>query len=283
MRRSAYKNNGCQVTELQVEDTWIYSFSSTSAEPTKKLHKIFYFAGGGFRGVPTKQHWALCAEFSRQLPEYEINLVSYPLVPNTPATEAIPHLECLYRRWEHDAKEEGWTMTLMGDSSGGNIALVLGIYGATRWLADPKTPKCAVESIFAVCPAADLRHQNPEIDTKALKDPLLSRKTIEGVAAGWAGEWSLSDPRISPTLADLAVLQRANIKVDGVLGGYDVLAPEGAQFREKLAEVGVKGDWLVWEKQIHCFVLMFQYHFPEPAAGKDWIIEVLKANLVRSH
>lgn len=43
-----------------------------------------------------------------------------------------------------------------------------------------------------------------------------------------------SDPRISPALADLSVLRRANIKVDGVLGGYDVSSPEGLQFRKRL-------------------------------------------------
>jgi len=218
-----------------------------------------------------------------QLPSYSINLVSYPLVPNSPASHSIPHLERLYQNLEREAESSDCSITLMGDSAGGNIVLVLGIYAATRWLAAKQAGEgkkiCPVQNIFAICPATDLRHQHPEIDEKESKDPVLTRKIIEEVADAWRGDWELSDPRISPVLADLEVLKRAEIKVDGVVGGYDCLAPEGVQFRDKLAEIGIRGEWLEWERQMHCFVLMFQYHFHEPASAKDWILEVLRRNV----
>jgi len=278
--RTSHGSRICDVMEIRVEDTWIYSLTNLSCSTSQKKHKIYYFAGGGFRGGPTEQHWSFCEEMCTQLPEYEVNLVSYPLVPNSPAAHSLPHLERLYIRLEKEAIEQGVRITLMGDSAGGNIVLVLGIYAATRWLEDKANPNhtCPVKCIFAICPATDLRHQNSEIDAIERKDPLLSRKIIEEVATDWRGDMSASDPRISPVLAELSVLRRANIKVDGIIGGYDVLASEGLQFREKLAEAGVVGDWLHWEKQMHCFVLMFQYHLPEPAAAKDWILDVLRAN-----
>jgi acetyl esterase/lipase len=271
----------CEIKETFIADTWIYSYSCLTSElNTAKKHKIYYFSGGGFRGGPTKEHWTLCAELCTQLPDHEVNLVSYPLVPNSPAASSLPHLERLYEALKLEALEQGSWITLMGDSAGGNIVLVLGVYAATKWLEDAanKDRLCPVRCVFAICPATDLRHENIEIDAKESKDPLLSRKIIEEVAKGWYGEMSASDPRISPALADLSVLQQADIKVDGVLGGYDILAPEGVAFREKLLEVGVKGDWLEWEKQMHCFVLMFQYRLPEPSAAKDWILDVLRAN-----
>lgn len=217
-----------------------------------------------------------------QLPSYSINLVSYPLVPNSPASHSIPHLERFYQKIAREAESENCFLTLMGDSAGGNIVLVLGIYAARRWLEEKGNGgggDCVVRNIFAICPATDLRHQHPEIDDKETKDPVLTRKIIEEVADAWKGDWELSDPRISPVLADLTVLKTAGIKVDGVLGGYDCLAPEGAQFKDKLAEVGITGEWLEWERQMHCFVLMFSYHFAEPAAAKDWILDVLRRNV----
>jgi len=127
-------------------------------------------------------------------------------------------------------------------------------------------------------PATDLRNLNSDIGPADHQDPLLSRKTIEEVALEWKGDWDLSDPRISPTLADLTVFRRAGIKVDGLTGGHDVLTPDALLFRDKLAESGVKGDWLQWEKQVHCFPLMFSYHVAEAVAGEDWILETVRAN-----
>lgn len=94
-----------------------------------------------------------------------------------------------------------------------------------------------MENVLAISPATDLRNKNPEIDAVDHEDPMLSRKVIEEVALGWKGDWSFSDPRISPILADLELLKRANIKVDGVIAGNDVLAPDEVLFRKKLADV----------------------------------------------
>ncbi len=74
---------------------------------------------------------------------------------------------------------------------------------------------------------------------------------------GWRGNWLVSDPRLSPILADLELLTRANIKVDGVIAGHDVLGPGAILFRKKFQECGVNGDWLEWEKQMHCFPDVF--------------------------
>jgi hypothetical protein len=55
------------------------------------------------------------------------------------------------------------------------------------------------------------------------------------VATSWKDDWPLSDPKISPILADLELLNQANIKVDGVIAGHDVLGPD-AVFRKELGE-----------------------------------------------
>jgi acetyl esterase/lipase len=89
---------------------------------------------------------------------------------------------------------------------------------------------------------------------------------------------SSSDPRLSPVLADLSLFRRAGIKVDGVTAGHDVLTPDAIVFRKKLADYGVDGDWLEWEKQMHCFPLLFSFHIREGIGGKDWILDILRTN-----
>ncbi|CAD6445803.1 c65ff521-0ca1-442d-b209-243a8ded2068-CDS [Sclerotinia trifoliorum] len=278
----------CQITEHQIADTYIYTYTSLSppSSPSSRivLDKLYYFAGGGFRSGALKEHWALCAELCRKLPEYQINLVSYPLAPNSPAAHSLPHLRRFYDMVAAQAKDDGCRITLMGDSAGGNIALVLGIYGANLWLENGYgiDEVCPLRNIMVMSPPTDLRNTHPGIDEIDAHDPILSRTVITEVAERWRHELAEDDPTVSPLLADLSVFKKANVQVDGVVGLYDCLAPDSVEFRKKLESEGVRGEWLEWDKQMHCFPLTFSYRIPEGVFGKDWIIDVLRRNVENS-
>ncbi|KAM0171283.1 hypothetical protein ACHAPC_008555 [Botrytis cinerea] len=282
----------CRITEHQIADTYIYTFSplstpppspSTQQKPQAVLDKLYYFAGGGFRSGALKEHWSLCAELCKKLPEYEINIVSYPLAPSSPAAHSLPLLRKFYDALAEQAKREGYRITLMGDSAGGNIALVLGLYGATCWLRDAGPEGagnvCPLRNVMVMSPPTDMRNTNPGIDAIDAHDPILSRAVITEVAERWRQDIPAEDPTVSPLLADLSVFKRAGVQVDGVVGLYDCLAPDSVEFRKKLEKEGVKGEWLEWDKQMHCFPLTFSYKISEGVFGKDWIIDVLRRNL----
>jgi hypothetical protein len=95
LHKSAYKQ--CHIREWKLEDIWMYTFSNSDASAMQQqrnvAHQLYYFAGGGFRGTGSKEYWQLCAELCLGLPEYEVNVVSYPLTPNNPAPKSIPHLQ----------------------------------------------------------------------------------------------------------------------------------------------------------------------------------------------
>ncbi|KAJ8059253.1 hypothetical protein OCU04_012219 [Sclerotinia nivalis] len=260
----------CQITEHKIADTYIYIFKSLSPPTSPKsrivLDKLYYFAGGGFRSGALKEHWSLCAELCKKLPEYQINLVSYPLAPNSPAAHSLPHLRRFYDAVAVQAKDDGCRITLMGDSAGGNIALVLGIYGANQWLGNGY-------GIEEVCPLRNI------MVVSTYRSP---RTVITEVAERWRYELAKDDPTVSPLLADLSVFKKANVQVDGVVGLYDCLAPDSVEFRKKLESEGVRGEWLEWDKQMHCFPLTFSYRIPEGVFGKDWIIDVLRRNVENS-
>ncbi|TGO13553.1 hypothetical protein BTUL_0068g00250 [Botrytis tulipae] len=285
----------CRITEHHIADTYIYTFSSLSTPPPSPsteqkspvvLDKLYYFAGGGFRSGALKEHWTLCAELSKKLPEYEINIVSYPLAPSSPAAQSLPLLRKFYDAVAEQAKREGYRITLMGDSAGGNIALVLGLYGATSWLRNGGLKGtgnvCPLRNIMVMSPPTDMRNANPGIDVIDSHDPILSRAIITEVAERWRQDIPAEDPTVSPLLADLSVFKKADVQVDGVVGLYDCLAPDSVEFRKKLEIEGVRGEWLEWDKQMHCFPLTFSYKISEGVFGKDWIIDVLRRNLEQS-
>lgn len=109
-------------------------------------------------------------------------------------------------------------------------------------------------------------------------DPVLRLLIEIRTAKAWADFWDLSDSRLSPLLADLSILRGGRVKIHGVTGGYDILTPDTFFFRQRCEAARICGEWLEWEKQMHCFPIAFAYGLPEIVKGKDWIVEVLKRN-----
>ena len=269
----------CEVKETQVEGIYIYELvakCSTGNESNgdngkRQKRRLYYFAGGGWQMPPSSQHWTLCAELCRQLPNTTVSLVSYPLAPNSPAPVAFPQLMKMYKRLLQDAEEAGEKVILAGDSAGGNVILCLALVG----FAEDENAPCPTD-LLAISPSTDLRRNNPEIKVVEKHDPILRISFIGDSAKKWRAGWEASDPRVTPILGDVSALARRGVRVHGVFGRYDILSPDAALFRVKCEETGVRGEWLEWEKQMHCFPLAWAYRLPESVEAKDWILDVLR-------
>ena len=284
--------SGYEVTEALIEDIWIYNLSPrhleesfTSPHRVQPEHRAFYFAGGGFQAPPSKDHWKFLAQLTRELfPVYRFAVVSYPLAPNSPASASLPVLDRFLQHVLKRAADDGASVTLAGDSSGGNIALSMAMkavstdrFGGARGHLSPST-MTPLKNVLVISPPVDMRVTNPEIAEANKHDPVLSRDYVNKVARTWAGDLPRHDPAISPLLADLTQLKRSRVKVHGVVGTFDVLAPDAILFRKRLEEVGIEGEWLEAGKQMHCFPLAFHYGLPESVRGKEWIVDVLRRN-----
>ncbi|KAJ1327023.1 epsilon-lactone hydrolase [Microdochium nivale] len=316
------RTSACGVTERQDEfglGLWVYDFepkgwgddsTGTSTTKTTKTtttthhHRVLFFAGGGFRAPPSSFHWRLVAQMAREMADtHRFTLVSYPLAPANTAADSLPLLREYLRRLVaataaaddyDDATASGSVglgrqrrrISLMGDSSGGNIALSLGMWWATQLggtgmpidtdVDTPPTPGL-LRAVYAISPVVDMRDTNPDIDAADKLDPLLTKVLTEEVAAAWSGTptspataattpttamataaLARDDPSISPVCHDAAVfvnLAAQGIRVHGIIGTDDCLAPDALLFQQKCVKQGVPGRWLVWKGQMHCFVL----------------------------
>ncbi|KIW19693.1 hypothetical protein PV08_00267 [Exophiala spinifera] len=277
--------------------------------------------------------------------EFQVTLVSQPLAPASPAPDALPVL----RRWvtsvldeasrhsSNSARRDGAdstdtttavTVTLAGDSSGGNVALSLGMWAAQE--LPPEQVRHVLSSILVVSPAVDLRNVNEEIKEADRYDPVLTIGLTGDVARAWAGgvgskkrsdpkpvptrtttataitrattetnsetsglgastrrtglrkTMSTSDWSVSPLLQADAVFEKlrdSGVRVHGVVGTHDVLAPDALEMMRKCDRFGVPGEWLVWEGQMHCFPLAGVgdvVGLREGKEGRRWIENVLK-------
>jgi acetyl esterase/lipase len=272
----------CTVSERKVCDIYIYDVIPRSIKGRSFTKRIYYFCGGGWQSPPSPQHWQLCAKLARQMPETAISIVSYPLAPKNSAPVAFPWLLRLYRVLMQDGEEEGHRVILAGDSSGGNIVLSLVLEALREDEAmdsslkeeDKHAPHPT--ALLVISPSTDLTRSNPEIEKLRHLDPLLTPTFIKETAKAWRGDWDATDRRLSPINADISLLAKYGIRVHGVTGGYDILAPDSIIFRNKCEEVRVTGQWLEWEKQMHCFVLTWPYGLREGREGVGWMIDVLK-------
>lgn len=267
----------CDISQRCVENIYLYDIIpkiNVNGNGSVKLRgNIYYFAGGAFQSPPTSDHWKFGNELGMRLRsagcDVIITLVSYPLAPKSPAPVTLPHLQHLYRKLLVEAQEQGRQLLLMGDSAGANVALSIAIQGLNE---DPSGPHAS--AVFAICPAVDLSHENPESFAIDSKDPILRIRHVSQFANIWRAEWDAKDPRISPLFANLTKLAGV-IAVHGITAGLDVLGPDGKKFREKCKKSGVKGEWMNWEKQMHCFTMTWQYGFPESKQALNWIVDVL--------
>ena len=279
----------CNITERRVEDIWIYDLvakfphrdtSVGNGHSAKRTRRVYYIAGGSFCMLPSPDHWRFLAALSTEIPHSVISIISAPLAPHSPAPVTFPHLVRLYKSLmtaRSDVSREGEeTVSFMGDSSGGNLvlAVVLSALSEDPGLSTMRAP----DNLLLVTPVVDLRLCNSDIAEVEKKDPVLRRAIEVATAKSWAGSWDLSDGRLSPLLADISILREREVKVHGVVGGFDLLAPDTISFLERCRDGGVKGEWLRWEKQIHCFPLAFSYRLPESVKGKEWIVDVLRRN-----
>lgn len=218
----------CSITERIVKDIRLYDYSPPGfmrKEYNRPNHVLLYFAGGGFQSPPSKEHWKLCAAICAELWEsYSVSLVSYPLAPNSPASESLPALRKLLDKVVQDAIASKGAVTLIGDSAGGNVALSLAFSYAKRLIEEGANPR-VLKNVLVISPPVDLRNANPAIEEADRHDPVLTKGLIESVAAAWAGDMSRESPELSPLLDDLGVITRADIKIHGAIGTYDVLAP----------------------------------------------------------
>ena len=283
---------GCKCRERIRGGMWIYDVSTKKKRSIGEYPKkrIYYLTGGSWQDIPGLPHWRFAAELARRVPNVTVSVISQHLAPMSPALFAMDQLGKLYRQLMEQSHEKGERVIWLGDGSGANVALGQVIWSLARG------GEAQPVAVMAICPPTDLRHTDERMLEIVEQDPIHTVKAIQHAARNWAPvvegnipykmdpfpgsnpivrPWAVEDPRVSPIFAPLHLFATFNVKVHGVTAGYDILSPEALTFREKLREQGVSGQWLHWDKQMHCFPLADGWGVRESKEAMDWIIGVL--------
>ncbi|KAK5953270.1 hypothetical protein OHC33_005838 [Knufia fluminis] len=293
------------------QSLWVYNFDAPrSAKDVHRdgakretSKTIYYFAGGGFQAPASGEHWKLCARLAKDLSADGVRLVlvSYPLSPKSPAKDSLPFLRAwleLALKIANENSRGDEQVILMGDSAGGNVVISLAFWWAEQLaslkrelegrdlrLESVKARELEsmqrLRSVIVMSPPTDFRNINEEIAEADKLDPIMTRDLTDGAAATWTKDWPMtdgrdpkSDPTLSPNLQTpeaWKALRESGLAVHGLNGTADVLSPDCKVFMQLCQKEMIRGEWLVWEGQMHCFPLVVCYGLMEGKEGFSWL------------
>ena len=220
--------------------------------------RILYLHGGAYVFEITSYHWALIAEMAERL-GFGVTVPIYPIAPEHDFHDMFGMVGSVYREMLEETAAED--IIFMGDSAGGNMAVVL-----TMMMAQDGLP--APGSHVLISPGLDMSLTNPDVFAAEQHDPWLGIPGgLEAVRLYSAG-MDRSDWHISPLYGDLTVLPTTLL----LTGSRDLLTPDNLIFAERARAAGVDIELVHEEGMFHVWPLI---NMPEARRARDRIVTFL--------
>lgn len=207
---------------------------------------VIYLHGGGYVRQPRLHHWKYLNKLANKVGNVIVPI--YPKAPNHNPEEVFELMTGLYQ----ETCNKYSTVVLMGDSSGGGLALALNEYWGEMGLPQP-----AKTILFS--PWVDLTLSNPEIEEYQKKEPLISAASERIWAKVWAHDMELTDWRISPMFGPMDKLGEVVL----YSGEREILYPDLCKLYEVMKNSGVNVRFVVGRGMNHVYQV-----YPIPEAKK---------------
>lgn len=242
----------CTVRRTEVNGFAVYVIRSTAAVGTVGGDRdrdsggdgdaggspaVVYLHGGAYVNEIVGQHWALIADLADET-QCDVHVPIYGLAPQH---HALTGLETVTAVVEGIGRQ-GRAVHLVGDSAGAGLALLT---------AQATVREQWVASVTVMAPWLDLSMSNPAIAEVERTDPWLNRAGLRPVAAAWAGDLELTDPRVSPLYGDLTGLPPVTTWV----GTRDITLPDCRLLHQRLTG-GPMGGYHEEPGAIHVYPLL---------------------------
>ena len=180
----------------------------TKNQDSKKY--IVFFHGGGFVMSGNRRHHNFIINLYKKT-GFTCYYIDYPLAPLYKAVDVINKVEAVVK--EIQKQELNKEMILLGDSAGGNLALVF----------SKLFPE--VKDIILLSPWLDLTMTNPDILTMERKEIMFSKDDLLKAAKDYKGDLELDNPLISPIYDNFS-----DKKIKILAGTDDFLYPDVLKF-----------------------------------------------------
>ncbi len=220
---------------------------------------ILFLHGGAYAANFTPGHWFLMGALVDKL-NCTVIAPDYPLTPEETVDNVFEMLIPVYKDLIERVGAEH--VTLMGDSSGGGLALALSQHLHQKGIVQPS-------QLFLLSPWLDVSMDNPEIIEIDKLDPILNIQGLIDAGIAYAGNLDRRNYLVSPLFGSLEGLPPITLFV----GDNDILMPDCRKFREKAINAGYQIDYNEIKGLLHDGML---YPTPEGKACREFIFNSLK-------
>ncbi|BDZ44348.1 alpha/beta hydrolase fold domain-containing protein [Naasia aerilata] len=217
-----------------------------------------YAHGGAWVHEISPFHWWLMAELAARTGT-EFTVPIYPLVPLGTAGEVVPVVADLTTALVGEVG--AGSVTLLGDSAGGTIALAAAMLLRDRGIPAPR-------DVVLIAPALDLRFTDPLIARIQPYDPWLAVPGPRAAAELWRGDLPIEDPLVSPLFGSLAGVGRITV----FTGTHDITHADAVALLRKAREEGHPLDFEQKPNMLHDYPLL---PIPEGAEARRRIAAIL--------
>ena len=215
---------------------------------------VFYFHGGAYINQPNAQQTTMAARTAKETGAVVVLMV-YPKEPAY--TCEVAYEQCLSYYHDYIESHDCGKIVFMGDSAGGGLALGLALVLKDEGKACP-------EELVLISPWADVTMSNEDMLAFVDLDPMLGIDGLRRMGEVWAGELSMTDPRVSPLYGAFDGLCPVTVTA----GTWEVLYPDIILLAEKLEKAGVETKLIIGERMIHCYPIC---PIPEAKAAQSEI------------
>lgn len=217
---------------------------------------VYYLHGGGYVNDPLKYHW----RFLDKIAKRTRCTVVVPIYPKAPWHRFVEAYDLLAKQY-FSLLETGKKITVMGDSSGGGLALGLCEYFKKQNVALP-------DQLILIAPWVDITLSNADIPEYQKLDPRNTAEVAGVWGEFWVGDGDPADYRVSPLFGDLHGLGKTHIFV----GTHDIMYPDSLLLFRKCKEAGVDCKLTIGKKLDHVYPV---YPMPEGAKAVRQISAII--------
>lgn len=252
--RRQYKQHLITVSELNGHKIW-----TIAPKENASGKYVIYLHGGAYVNSFASQHWGFMSKLVQRL-NCTIVAPDYPHAPEYCVRDTSDLVLQVYR--ETAALAGGPSnVFLMGDSSGGGIALALAQRAGEEGIGQPGY-------IVLLSPWLDATISNPEIMAIDQIDPFLGVEGMKWAGRAYARDVDPANYLVSPVYGTLQGLAPISV----FIGTRDILLPDCRKLCEKAKTEGVPLDYHEYEGLVHNWMLV---PLPESKRVLNTIVERL--------
>lgn len=205
-----------------------------------RTHILFFHGGAYIFGIQGF-HYDLAFRLVKAL-GCSITIPDYPLAPQHCVSDVYDMIVPLYK--EMAIRDDVDQLVLMGDSSGGGIALGLAQYLKANHIRQPF-------KIVLLSPWLDVSMENPDIKVIDKKDPILSIDGLKMAGKSYANQGDIKNYLVSPIYGDIEGL--ADISL--FISTNDLLYPDAKKFKNIMEQKNMSIRYHEYEGLFHDWML----------------------------